>query len=95
MSKAKYPDHTKNLIALKRIEGQIRGIQKMVLDRKYCVDILTQVHAVIGALARVEDSILSLHLEGCVTKAIKGKSFKMKQEKIAEVLGLMGKFRKV
>ena len=44
------PSHEKNLVALRRIEGQVRGVQGMIKDRKYCIDILNQIQAVKGAL---------------------------------------------
>ena len=81
-------------MSLKRIEGQVRGIQHMIKDRKYCVDILIQVHAIISALARVEDKILERHFQGCVLDAVNGKSEKDKQEKLNEIMQLIKKFRK-
>ena len=54
----KNPDHQDNLVALRRIEGQVRGVQKMIEERKYCIDILNQIHAVKGALSKVEERIL-------------------------------------
>ena len=48
----KYPSHRDNLVRLRRIEGQIRGIQKMIEDGRYCVDILNAVGAAIGALKK-------------------------------------------
>lgn len=91
----KYPCHCENLTALRRIEGQIRGVQKMVTERKYCVDILNQIHAVMMALARVEDEILEKHFENCVTDAMRGKSAKEKKQKLKEILRLIHQFRKV
>ena len=91
----RYPSHQGNLISLRRIEGQIRGIQRMIEERKYCVDILVQVSAVISALARIEDKILEKHFEGCVTHAVNGKSKSDKQQKLKEIMLLIKKFRKV
>ena len=90
-----YPSHTENLVALKRIEGQIRGVQKMIERGEYCVDILNQIHAVMSALARVEDKILARHLQGCVVSAIQGKSSSEKKKKLDEILDLIHQFRKV
>jgi len=90
-----YPSHVDNLIALRRIEGQVRGIQRMIKSREYCVDILNQIHAVIMALARVEDKILRKHFQGCVTNAVKSKSAKDTQMKLDEILQLIHQFRKV
>lgn len=64
-------DTTKNLSALKRIEGQVRGILKMVEDDRYCIDIVTQIAAARAALARVEADLLRGHIGHCVHKAMK------------------------
>ena len=57
---------------LRRIEGQVRGLQKMVEDDKYCIDILTQVSAVTKALQAVALGLLEDHLGHCVTQAVAG-----------------------
>ena len=88
------PSHEKNLIALKRIEGQVRGVQRMIENREYCIDILNQIHAVKGALARVEEKILQKHLQGCVTEAFKGNCEKDKQRKLDEILKLIHQTRR-
>ena len=93
--KKQYPSHHDNLVSLRRIEGQIRGIQRMIEERKYCVDILIQMRAVISALACVEDKILEKHFEECVTNAVNGKSKSEKQQKLKEIMLLIKKFRKV
>ena len=86
--------HKEQLVLLRRIEGQVRGIQRMIEKGKYCVDILTQLHSIIGAILGVEGKILRKHLEGCVTHVLKGKSEIEKQKKIDEIIDLIGKFRK-
>jgi DNA-binding FrmR family transcriptional regulator len=86
--------HKEQIVFLKKIEGQIRGIQKMIEEGRYCVDILNQVHSVIYALARVEDKILEKHFEHCVTNAVKGRSEKDRKEKLDEILKLINRFRK-
>jgi DNA-binding FrmR family transcriptional regulator len=60
------------LSRLRRIEGQVRGIEKMVDEDRYCIDVLTQVNAVRAALESVALQLLSDHTEHCVTEAIKG-----------------------
>lgn len=90
----KHPTHEEQLVALRRIEGQIRGVQKMIEDKRYCVDILTQLHSVIGAIQSVENKILHKHLQGCFTHALKGKSALVRNKKIEEVIDLISKFRK-
>lgn len=86
--------HQEQLVFLKKIEGQIRGIQKMIGEKRYCVDIMTQIHSVIGALHRVENEIFRKHIDGCVVNALRGKSEKEKQAKIDEVIKLISRFRK-
>lgn len=64
-----------NMDALKRvrsIEGQVRGIEKMVLQNRYCIDILTQIAAVRAALGKVSEEILRRHIETCVTADLTG-----------------------
>jgi len=88
------PSHKKTLDALKRIEGQVRGVQRMVEEKRYCVDILTQLSAVSSAVGSVQDNILGKHLDTCVTKAFVGESKGEKKKKIDEVIKLLKTFRK-
>jgi DNA-binding FrmR family transcriptional regulator len=79
---------TRNLQRLRRIEGQIRGLQKMVDEDRYCVDILTQVSSVHEALRGVEKELMRNHLKHCASRAIRAKG----QEAEAmydEIVGLM------
>jgi DNA-binding FrmR family transcriptional regulator len=89
------PSHEDNLLALRRIEGQVRGIQRMIEDRQYCIDILNQIYAVKGALAKVEEKILERHFRHCVTQAVKGSSERQKREKLDEILKLISQARRV
>jgi len=86
--------HEGQLEFLNKIEGQIRGIEKMIHDRRYCVDIITQLHSVIGALYRVENEVFKKHIDGCVVGALKGRSELEKQKKIDEIIELIARFRK-
>ena len=86
--------HNKQLPFLKKIEGQVAGVQRMIEEKRYCVDILTQIRSVIGALHRVEGEIFRKHLDGCVIRALKGVSEAEKQKKIGEVIELLDRFRK-
>ena len=79
---------------LKRIEGQVRGVQKMVDEGRYCVDILTQIDAITSALARVQDQVLEAHLNHCVTAALEGSDDVERREKVDEVVDLLKKFRR-
>jgi CsoR family transcriptional regulator, copper-sensing transcriptional repressor len=64
------PNKDDYLKRLRRIEGQVRGLQKMVEDDKYCIDVLTQVSAVTRALQSVSLGLLEGHLGHCVTQAV-------------------------
>jgi DNA-binding FrmR family transcriptional regulator len=86
--------HHEDIPRLKRIEGQIRGIQKMIENERYCIDILTQISSVQGALKSVEENILERHLKGCVQHSFSKGNKQDKNEKIAEVIDVLKKFRK-
>ena len=61
----------KNMTRLRRIEGQIRGLQKMVEEERYCADVLTQISSVHEALRSVARELMRNHLKHCATSAIK------------------------
>ncbi len=86
--------HDEQLQYLSKIEGQIRGIERMIREKRYCPDIITQIHSIIGALYRVENEVFKKHVQGCVVHAFKGKSETEKQKKIDEVMELVSRFRK-
>ena len=65
------PDHTKNINRIHRIQGQLRGVEKMIEEKKYCMDILQQTRAVSSAIKSLENNILNKHIDHCVTDAIK------------------------
>ncbi len=74
---------------LKKIEGQIRGIGKMVENEKYCIDIINQITAAVKALEGVSKIIMKRHVESCVTSAIqKGEG----QQKINELIETVYKY---
>ena len=79
---------------LARIEGQVKGIRKMVLNDRYCVDILIQTSAIISALKKVEDIIMENNLNSCGVDGMKSKDLQLQNDKISEVMDLISKFRK-
>ncbi|MEN8126997.1 MAG: metal-sensitive transcriptional regulator [Planctomycetota bacterium] len=85
------PDHSDVLSALRRVEGQVRGVQRMVEDKKYCIDILNQIAAVKGALGSVEKRILERHFQHCVKNAMTSQSEAETSEKIREIIDLVNK----
>jgi DNA-binding FrmR family transcriptional regulator len=79
---------------LRRVEGQVRGIQKMLEEGRYCVDVLTQLDAARAALARVQDQVLEAHLNHCVGDALDGSDVSERRQKVDEVVTLLQKFRR-
>ena len=73
---------------LKSIEGHVRGIERMVEDGEYCVDIVNQVLAVQRALQKVNGLVLNRHLRTCVTTAIRGGDPDERQRVIDEIMGV-------
>jgi len=86
--------HLEEIVRLKRIEGQIRGIQKMIEEKRYCIDILTQIFSIVGAIMRVEENILQRHLRGCVRGSFSKGNKEDRERKIEEVIQVLQKFRK-
>ena len=64
-------DNAALLARLRKIEGQVRGIQRMVEDDRYCVDVLVQIAAVRSALGAVGQTLLESHVRGCVAGALR------------------------
>lgn len=81
----------KSVTALKRIEGQVRGVAKMIEDDRYCIDIVTQITAVRAALSKVETDLLRQHMGHCVSTAMKSRDPAEQERVINE---LMAVFRK-
>ena len=76
---------------LSRIEGQVRGLSKMVDDDRYCIDIVTQISAVRAALRRVEEEVLRDHVAHCVEHAIASGNKADQREKITELMEVIGR----
>jgi DNA-binding FrmR family transcriptional regulator len=86
--------HEQEIPRLKKIEGQLRGVQKMIDEKRYCVDILTQISSIIGAMKAVEENILERHLKGCVNHSFTRGSREDRTQKIEEIIGVLRRFRK-
>ncbi len=86
-----HPDHKKQLSSLNRISGQINGIKKMIDNRRYCVDILTQLKAVKAAVHRVEQNVLKQHMQHCIVNAVASENEVEIQNKIDELMLLLSK----
>ena len=79
---------------LKRIEGQVRGVARMVEEERYCIDILNQIQAVKAALNRVEAEVLKGHAAHCVAHAIKSGNAKDQTQKFSELVELFSRYGK-
>ena len=86
------PSHTSQLQRLRRIEGQVRGVIKMIENKRYCMDILQQTRAISAALKAVENNIMEDHLISCVASALKSTRKKDQANKIKEVIEVISKF---
>ena len=96
MSKAKKPGYSDNKDALvkrlHRIEGQVRGIERMVEDDRYCIDILTQIGAVSTALESLAVTLLDDHVRHCVHDALASRDAGAASEKTEELLAAVQRF---
>ena len=77
---------------LLKIEGQVRGIRKMIEERRYCVDLLDQVSAARSGLGAVSQAVLRNHIESCVAEALSGSDGKERERKIDELIRLFPRF---
>jgi DNA-binding FrmR family transcriptional regulator len=77
---------------LRRIEGQVQGLQRMLDNDAYCVDILLQISAVQGALEQVQKLLLGRHIESCVADALRSGSKSERQQKVEELLEVFSRF---
>ncbi len=76
---------------LGRIEGQVRGLARMVEDDRYCIDIVTQISAVRAALKRAEEEILRDHVGHCVEHAIASGNKSDQRKKVSELMDVFGR----
>ena len=84
---AQFPKHNDLLPRLRRIEGQVRGITRMVEGRRYCIDVIQQLTAARKALDQVSLKIMNGHINTCVSDAIRRQDGARKIEELMETLG--------
>jgi len=87
-------DRTHLINRLRRVEGQVRGVSKMIEEDRYCLDVLTQLRAVRAALVRVETNLLKDHLNHCIEAAIVSGDAAEQRRKAAELVELLGRSEK-
>jgi CsoR family transcriptional regulator, copper-sensing transcriptional repressor len=81
----------KCLQRLSRIEGQVRGIARMVTEDRYCIDIITQIAAAQAALRKVEGELMENHVSHCVEHAIASGSAEDQRQKVAELMEVLNR----
>ena len=82
-------EETKKIVnRLKSVEGQVRGVTKMVEDGAYCIDIVNQISAIQAALQKASAMVLDRHLHTCVTTAIRGDDPSERERVIDEIMGV-------
>lgn len=84
-----HPDHSIHLKRLHRVKGQLDGIEKMINEKRYCPDIITQVKAACAALKAVEAEIFKSHLRGCVKSAFQSQDSFESEDKIQEIMKMV------
>jgi len=85
---SKHPNYEKHIPRLHKVIGQLNGIKKMIEDKRYCPEIITQLKAVSSACQSLEIIMLQKHLETCVMEAFHSKDKKVQSEKIQELTNL-------
>jgi CsoR family transcriptional regulator, copper-sensing transcriptional repressor len=88
-------DHKNSIQRLKTIEGHIRGIQRMLDEDQYCIDIIRQIQAVQSALNKVSTRILDGHLNTCLLSAVQGERVEERQRVLNEILEVFTTANKV
>ena len=86
--------HSENLARLSRIEGQIKGVKRMIEEGEYCIDIITQVQAARAALQSVNKTILEKHLKHCVAAALAEHDEAAVEQKLEEIMTVIKRMEK-
>ncbi|HEY1838226.1 MAG: metal-sensitive transcriptional regulator [Rhizomicrobium sp.] len=85
-------NNPKLLSRLSRIEGQVRGVARMIEEERYCIDVLTQLQAIKAGLRKIEEHVLKDHASHCVAHAIKSGDVADQKQKFDELVDLFGKY---
>ncbi len=85
-------DHSEQIGRLKRIRGQIEGVERMIQEGRYCIDIVTQMKAITAALKSTESLLVEKHVRHCVKDAIESKDPRQTHEKIKELMTLFNRY---
>lgn len=90
MSRKRVPDRSDLVSRLRKVEGQVRGVQRMLAEDAGCVDVLTQISAIVSAMDKVALRLLGEHMRGCVADAARSKD--LGQEKLDEAVTVVERF---
>lgn len=91
-NESEHPSHKKQLSRLNRASGQLDGVKRMIEERRYCPEILTQLKAVRSALKSLESEILKTHLRTCVTDALSSSKKPEREKKIEELIEIFYRY---
>lgn len=83
-----HPDHSKQIARINRINGQMDGVKQMILEQRYCPEILMQTRAIYSAVRSLEALILEKHLQSCVREAMRSQNENDSKQKIQELIDL-------
>jgi DNA-binding FrmR family transcriptional regulator len=86
---SKHPDHSTELSRLRKISGQLQGIERMIQERRYCPEVVQQIRAASSALKAVEIAVITKHMNQCLTEAAHSRDPEPFQRKISELIRLM------
>ena len=86
-----FPDHSKEISRINRINGQLEAVKRMIEDRRYCPEIMIQLKSVYAATKSLESAILEKHLQSCVADAFNSKDPKESKLKIQELVNLFNR----
>lgn len=89
---SEHPDHNTEIARLNRLGGQVEGVKKMINDRRYCPDIITQLRAIESAAKSIQSNILQRHLQACVQDSFEADNPEDAAQKIAELMALYKRY---
>jgi len=82
-------NHSAELKRLNRIKGQVEGVEKMIIEKRYCPEIVNQIKAIRSALKSLEVNVIEGHMRHCVKEAITSRNSSVVNEKLEEIVSLM------
>ena len=86
-----HPDHSKQVARINRINGQMEAVKRMIVEQRYCPEIIVQTRAIYSAVRSLEASILEKHLQSCVKDAMRSKNSAEAEQKIQELMDLFNR----